>query len=355
MMVHQDAFARNDLERGHFREDFFPPIDMPVVPHKPWVQKNIPILPGLYDEVCKIIQRKIDAGVFELSNLSYCSRWFCVVKKDGKSLCIVQSLEPLNEVTIQHSAVLPFPEQLAEHFAARACGSVLDLYVGYNECALATSLRDFTMFQMPFGAMRLTTLPMGWTNSVPIFHGDVTYILQPEIPHVTQPYIDDVPVRGPKTQYMLPTGEEERIPQNPRIRCFVWEHFQDLNQICQRMKYSGGTYSGFKTLLCVPEFDIIGYRCTIDSHLPDKTHVSKIVNWGPCKDLTDVQAFLGTIGVCRMFIKNFAHRAHHLVKLMRKGMEWEFGKSQLDAMDDLKDALINSSHQQNVTFPFYSF
>ena len=42
----------------------------------------------------------------------------------------------------------------------------------------------------------LTTLPMGWTNSVPIFHDDVTHILQPEIPHVTQPYIDDVPVRA---------------------------------------------------------------------------------------------------------------------------------------------------------------
>ena len=109
------------------------------------------------------------------------------------------------------------------------------------------------------------------------------------------------------------------------------------------MKYSGGTYSGFKTLLCIPEFDIIGYRCTIDGCLPDKTCISKIVNWGPCKDLMDVQAFLGTIGMCRMFIKNFTHRAHHLVKLMRKGMEWEFGKSQLDAMDDLKDALINSS------------
>ena len=343
MMVHQDAFAWNDSERGHFREDFFPPIDMPVVPHKPWVQKNIPIPPGLYDEVCNIIQRKIDAGVFEPSNSSYRSRWFCVVKKDGKSLRIVQSLEPLNEVTIQHSGVLPFPEQLAEHFAARACGSVLDLYVGYDERALATSSRDFTTFQTPFGAMRLTTLPMGWTNSVPIFHGDVTYILQPEIPHVTQPYIDDVPVRGPKTRYVLPTGEEEKIPQNPGIRRFVWEHFQDLNRICQRMKYSGGTYSGFKTLLCVPEFDIIGYRCTIDGRLPDKTRVSKIINWGPCKDLTDVRAFLGTIGVCRMFIKNFAHRAHHLVKLTRKGMEWEFGKSQLDAMDDLKDALINSS------------
>ena len=227
MMLHQDAFAWNDTERGHFREDFFHPVDT-VIPHTPWVQKNIPIPPGLYEEVCKVLQRKIDAGVLEPSNSSYRSRWFCVVKKDGRSLCIVQSLEPLNKVTIQHSGIPPFTEQLAEQFAARACGSMLDLYVGYDERGLAKSSRDYTTFQTPYGALRLTTLPMGWTNSVPIFHDDVVHILRPEIPHVTQPYIDDVPVRGPASRYLLPSGEEERIPDNSGIRRFVWEHFQDL-------------------------------------------------------------------------------------------------------------------------------
>jgi hypothetical protein len=66
------------------------------------------------------------------------------------------------------------------------------------------------------------------------------------------------------------------------------------------------------------------------------------MNWGPCRDLTDVRAFIGTIGVCRLFIKNFAHRAHHLVKLTRKGAEWEFGPKQLEAMADLKEALLKS-------------
>jgi hypothetical protein len=37
MMIHNDAFAWETLEREHFREDFFPPIDIPVIPHKPWI------------------------------------------------------------------------------------------------------------------------------------------------------------------------------------------------------------------------------------------------------------------------------------------------------------------------------
>jgi len=76
-----------------------------------------------------MIKKKIDVGMYEPLNSSYCSRWFCMIKKDGKSLRIVHSLEPLNRVTIAHSRLPPATEELAMHFAGRACGGILDLYV----------------------------------------------------------------------------------------------------------------------------------------------------------------------------------------------------------------------------------
>ena len=127
-----------------------------------------------------------------------------------------------------------------------------------------------------------------------------TYILQPEIPHVTQPYIDDVPVKEPATRYIKEDGELETIPENTGIRQFVWKHFQVLNCVVQQMKYCGGTFSGHKSTLCTPEITVLGHWCTINGRLPDKSRVSKIVNWGPCKDLTNMCAFLGTIEVCRL-------------------------------------------------------
>ena len=111
---------------------------------------------------------------------------------------------------------------------------------------------------------------MGWTNSVPIFHDDVTYILQPEIPDLTIPYIDDVPVKGPSSCYMTEDGSYETIPENPGIRRFVWEHFANLNRIVQRMKYTGGTFSGIKLALCVPKFWVIGHCCTYKGESPMK-------------------------------------------------------------------------------------
>ena len=86
------------------------------------------------------------------------------------------------------------------------------------------------------------------------------HILQPESPHTTIPYIDDVPIRGPATRYLTEDGSPETHPDNSGIRCFVWEHFQGLNRVVQRMKYCGGTFSGYKAILCAEEITVVGHR-----------------------------------------------------------------------------------------------
>ena len=346
MMLHEKAFAWTEDEKGHFREDMFPDVLMPVVEHRPWVEKNIPIPPGMFDDVCKIIRDKINSGIYEPSNSSYRSRWFCVVKKDGKSLRLVHSLEPLNLVTIAHSGVPPATDALAEKFAGRGCGSTFDLYVGYDERRLDPRSRDYTTFQTPFGALRLTTLPMGWTNSVPIFHDDVTFILQEEIPDVTVPYIDDVPVRGPATRYETVkedgTIEYETIAENSGIRRFVWEHFQDLNRVVQRIKHAGGTISGKKSFVCEPEIIVVGARCTYEGRIPDQVKVSAVTRWPPCKNVSEVRSFLGTAGVCRIFVKDYATIAEPLTELLKKHHVFRWGERQQAAMDAIKDAIVNS-------------
>ncbi|KAJ7463554.1 hypothetical protein FB451DRAFT_1403572 [Mycena latifolia] len=52
---HEMAFAWDKTERGHFREDYFEPVKIPVLAHTPWQERNIPIPPGIRDEVIEII------------------------------------------------------------------------------------------------------------------------------------------------------------------------------------------------------------------------------------------------------------------------------------------------------------
>jgi len=143
MIVEQNqAFAWEDPERGRFKEEYFPAIEIPMVAHVPWVERPFRVPLAIYKEICGMIKKKIDAGVYKLSNSSYHSRWFCMIKKDRKSLHIVHSLEPLNRVTIAHSRLPPATEELAMHFVGRACGGILDLYAGGTFSGPKTKICD---------------------------------------------------------------------------------------------------------------------------------------------------------------------------------------------------------------------
>jgi hypothetical protein len=45
------------------------------------------------------------------------------------------------------------------------------------------------------------------------------------------------------------------------------------------MKYSGGTFSGPKTVLIAEEITVVGHRCTIDGRLPETDRVGVIERW----------------------------------------------------------------------------
>ena len=108
------------------------------------------------------------------------------------------------------------------------------------------------------------------------------------------------------------------------------------------MKYCGGTFSSKKSLLCTREITIVGHICTPEGCIPDPSRVDKIINWGLCKDLSKVRAFLSTVSVVRVFIQDFAHLTHPLTLLTWKKAPFIFGPEQISAQEALKAALLTS-------------
>ena len=334
--------AWTEAEKGRFRDDYISPVKIPVIEHVPWVQKNIPIPTGILDQVIQIFQDKFAAGVYEHSDASYRSRWFCVEKKNG-SLRLVHDLQPLNSVTVRNSGVHPLADQLIEAMAGRACYSMLDLFVGYDHRTLDVSSCDLTTIQSPIGALRLTCLPQGWTNAVAIFHEDVTFILEPEIPHVAWPFVDDCSIKGPASRYETEEGGYETIPENSGICKFIWQHLNDVHRILHRLCCAGATVSAKKLFVAVPEVVILGHKCNYEGCVPDDSKIAKIRDWPSCKDISDVRGFLGMTGYMHIWIKNYSAIACPLVNLTRKGETFAWEDQHVEAMQHLKNAIINSS------------
>ena len=135
MQLNEAALAFDESECSNFRSDYFSPYIIPVLPHKPWEYRNIPIPPGIRERVIQLLRDKIAAGLYEPAQSSYRSKWFCIMKKNGK-IRIVHDLQPLNKVTIRDAGVPPILDDFVEPFARRQCYTVFDLFSGFDACCL---------------------------------------------------------------------------------------------------------------------------------------------------------------------------------------------------------------------------
>ena len=183
LKLNKMALAWTKAKHGCFQDDYFLPMKIPTIAHTPWILKNIPIPTGLLNKVIDIFQEKITTRVYEPSDVSYCSHWFCIPKKNS-SLRLVHNLQPLNAVAIHNAAMPPLIDQFVEGIIGHSCYSMLNLLVSYDHHTLDVTSHNLTSFQSPLGTLRNTSLPQGSTNAMAIFHSDVTFILEPEIPHI---------------------------------------------------------------------------------------------------------------------------------------------------------------------------
>ena len=174
--LNQYTLAFEESHRGSFRDDYFSPYIIPTVPHIPWEFANIPIPPGIREDVIKLLKEKIDAGVYEPSQASYRSRWFCVVKKN-KSLRIVHDLQPLNKVTIRDAGLPPIVDDFVEPFAEHKCYTCFDLFWGFDARKVTLESRDLTSFLTPLELLHITSILIEFINSLAEFQKCIVFIL----------------------------------------------------------------------------------------------------------------------------------------------------------------------------------
>ncbi len=148
-----------------------------------------------------------------------------------------------------------------------------------------------------------------------VLQGDITYTLQDEIPDVTIPFVDDAGVKGPITRYKTADGGYETIPKNSGIRRFVWEHFQNLNRVVQRMKYAVVLGQGRRRTSVYRKQLSLDTSAHMKAEYPKMEKSTRSRIGGPCLDLTDVRSFLGTAGILRIYVRNYSLLARPLVNL----------------------------------------
>jgi hypothetical protein len=338
----EGALAWDFSESGRVSEEVVPPVTIDTVPHKAWQADQFPIPRKLREVVIDMVQERINRGTLELCKSQYRNPWFLVAKKD-KGYRLINNAQKINGVTVRDANPPPNPDEFAEEFAGCAIMSLLDFFSGYDQVALHKDSRDITAFYTPLGLVRQCTLPMGTTNSVAEFVRVMTKICKDHIPHRCMPYLDDVCVKGPKTNYNLEELE-------PGIRKYVFEHLSNVDKVLADIERAGATVSGHKSDLCYGSMIVVGYRVDANGRHPDQKKVSKIRTWPACKDVKEIRMFLGICVYYRVWIQGFAVLAEPLFRLMRKNAPFEWSSAQEEAMEALKDSLCSAPALVSITY-----
>ena len=134
-----------------------------------------------------------------------------VPKKAGKYR-LINAAQRLNAVTIKDASLPPSADDFSEEFARFPLLSLSDLCSGYDQCIRAPESRDMTPFMTPFGLLRMTTLPRGYTNGVQVFDRVIRKVLRDVISENREkPFIDDIAVKLKMKSYFRDSNGRPQV------------------------------------------------------------------------------------------------------------------------------------------------
>lgn len=321
-------------EIGRLHEDVAPPQKIRTIPHEAWQASSFPIPRAIREKVAAKIQERVDAGIYERCEGPYRNPWFAVKKKNN-DFRVVNAAMKINAKTVRDATLPPSADEFSEHMAEMVVASLPDLFSGYDQIPLDEGSRDLTAFHtLTHGLLRQTTLPQGATNSVGQFVRIILRVLE-RAP--AQPYLDDVGIDGPKTDY-----DQEESEMLPGVRRFMLEHIMNVDKTLLAFECAGLTISGEKSQWLMAGLKVVGYVCDAGGRHPEVAKIMKIINWPEPTNASEVKGFLGLCVYYRIWVEGFATIARPMYALTKKDTPFEWNDDCRRAMNTLQEKITSA-------------
>jgi len=324
------AFAWSEADKGRIDPRVVPPIKIQVVENQGFKCKAPFLNARVVLEVTDILKEKIANGELERCSGAYSGKWYVLRKPNGK-LRWISNFQDLNSITIRNVGSIPRAEEFTESLCGYSVYSLLDAMGGYDQQYLDRHSRDYTGILTCFGHLRWTILPQGWTNSVARFQDAMYRVFGESIPHLIDPYVDDIPVKGPR--------DKDETFVLPGLRRFVKQHVDDLRKVLSRAVEVGLTFSAKKVVCGVSKLKVLSTIVGPAGKEIDPDKVFKIVNWPRPTSSFEANSFLGLCKFVRPFINHFRHKSKNLGKFISKTTPFVWTDECEEEFNALKEAV----------------
>ncbi len=243
-------------------------------------------------------------GVVKRSNSLYNSPIFCVPKKQGQGLCIVQDFRELNQNShIDKYSMKEITKCIGD--IGRANSTIfptLYLTSSFWQMQLDDDSQKLTAFTIPGkGQYHWITSPMGLLGCPASFQRLMKGVLH-DIPNVLI-YIDDL---------LVHTDTHEK-------------HLQVLDQVLARLHKNHLKINLDTCVFGSKEVSNLGFTLTPEGIKPGKNKLKVIKDAKPHTDIKTIRSFVGLCNFFRTHIKYFALIATPLFKLTQKDSGYKSG------------------------------
>ena len=270
-------------------------------------------------EVDRQIIKLQDQGVIEPASGAWSSPVVLVKKKDGSwRFCV--NYRRLNLVTVHDAHPLPRIDESLEALAGSKYFTTLDLMSGYWQVPLDEDAKDKSAFCTRGGLWRWRVLPFGLTAAPATFQRLMERVLHGMHWKSLLLYLDDIIVIGNDFD----------------------NHFSRLEEVLQRFRAANLKLKPSKCHLFQTKVDYLGHVVSKHGVATDPTKVNAVANWPVPKNLSELRAFLGTVGYYRQYVDGFASTARPLTKLTGKDTKFQWSEECQVAFNSLKQALISA-------------
>ncbi len=274
-------------------------------------RKQFKIPEAHHNFIEQTLEEWLKLGVVRRSDSLYNSPIFCVPKKQGQGLRIVQDFRELNQNShINKYSMKEITECISDIGRANSnIFSTLDLTSGFWQMKLDEKSQPLTAFTIPGkGQFHWVTSPMGLLGCPTSFQKLMEGVLR-NLQNVIV-YIDDLLIHSDTHE----------------------QHLQTLEQVLQRLQQNHLKINLEKCIFGNKEVSYLGFTLTPEGIKPGKNKLKAIETAKIPADVKTIRSFLGLCNFFRTHIKNFTIVAAPLFKLTRKDSGYKGGPLPEEAM-----------------------
>ena len=305
-----------------------------LVDSKPITVKQFRLSPDQQQAVEAWTKDMLQAGLIRPSTSPYSSPIFCVKKPVGWR--IVHDYRLLNSITRIPQQPIPRKEEILDAMYGGYWFSCMDLLSGYYQLLLRERDREFTAFSTPLGHFEYLVTAQGLAGAPATFNRFIQEVFR-DLQQYSRAFFDDIYIFTKDTD--------------------IDNHLIALDQVLQRCKDRGLSIKLAKCVFVNAEIPVLGDFVGRNGVRIDPEKVTIIRNWPVPKTRTQLKSFLGVVGYCARFCKNFGRLVaplHSATMGVKKHERIVLGDDAMLAFNQLKQQMCEATilHLPDFSRPF---